>query len=373
MDEKNPMDEIRKNSDISENLPLQQEKEEDSPLKAEMLDHLAKSKAFFKSEQKNDPELSFDEKRNVASSLLMKNPSQFLSRFGHFLKKEHLDYFTKLSENNYELSFHINRLCRNFQLTSKGKTKMEIDVKNRRFEALKSLVDKGQYFSETEMMKRNPLLYEHLIGRYLTEDEKKARDNIDTENITFVNLLMESIDRNIVRNFKQDQQDAENDVEEECDSDEESEEEDEEEDDEDKCKKGTKTEDKKWGEMSHPKDIYEAEENERQRDLFWYHIPQKEQQMLRQEFITNMYQSFLDGRDIDFDYSTVDENEAYDNVELRTQDEEEKYFDSESPEIIANEKAMDEDESEDELDAYMKTLEGSSTNQVDLETDLKTK
>lgn len=302
MDEKNPMDEIRKNSDISENLPLQQEKEEDSPLKAEMLDHLAKSKAFFKSEQKNDPELSFDEKRNVASSLLMKNPSQFLSRFGHFLKKEHLDYFTKLSENNYELSFHINRLCRNFQLTSKGKTKMEIDVKNRRFEALKSLVDKGQYFSETEMMKRNPLLYEHLIGRYLTEDEKKARDNIDTENITFVNLLMESIDRNIVRNFKQDQQDAENDVEEECDSDEESEEEDEEEDDEDKCKKGTKTEDKKWGEMSHPKDIYEAEENERQRDLFWYHIPQKEQQMLRQEFITNMYQSFLDGRDIDFDY-----------------------------------------------------------------------
>lgn len=275
---------------MSENISLE------NSLKTEMLEHLVKSKAFFKSEQKNDPELSFDEKRIVALNLLEKNPSQFLARFGYYLKKEHLELFTKINDN-YEISFYIKQLLRNFQLTSKGKTKLEIDVKNRRYEALKLLVEKGDYFSEIEMMKRNPLLYDHLVGRYLTDDEKKIRDNIDTQNITFVNLLMENIDRDIVRNFKRDQQNAENEIEEEYDSDENS--------DEDEKITSTimkKENEKKWGEMSHPKDIYEAEENERQKDLFWYHISRNEQQILRQEFITNMYQSFLDGHDIDFDY-----------------------------------------------------------------------
>lgn len=54
----------------------------------------------------------------------------------------------------------------------------------------------------------------------------------------------------------------------------------------------------------------------------------------------------------------MDDNEDYDNVELRNQDEEEKYFDSESPETVFSETQCNdqEDESEDELDAYMKTL-----------------
>lgn len=55
--------------------------------------------------------------------------------------------------------------------------------------------------------------------------------------------------------------------------------------------------------------------------------------------------------------STVDDNEAYDNVELRNQDEEEKYFDSEAPEIVLpRNECNDQNESEDELDVYMRTL-----------------
>lgn len=57
-----------------------------------------------------------------------------------------------------------------------------------------------------------------------------------------------------------------------------------------------------------------------------------------------------------FIFSTVDDNEAYDNVELRNQDEEEKYFDSESPETVLPHESNDHSESEDELDLYMKTL-----------------
>lgn len=50
----------------------------------------------------------------------------------------------------------------------------------------------------------------------------------------------------------------------------------------------------------------------------------------------------------------MDDNEAYDNVELKNQDEEEKYFDSEDPETVLPHN--DQNESEDELDAYMRTL-----------------
>lgn len=52
--------------------------------------------------------------------------------------------------------------------------------------------------------------------------------------------------------------------------------------------------------------------------------------------------------------STVDDNETYDNVELRNQDEEEKYFDSEAPETVLP--CNDQNESEDELDIYMRSL-----------------
>jgi hypothetical protein len=52
-------------------------------------------------------------------------------------------------------------------------------------------------------------------------------------------------------------------------------------------------------------------------------------------------------------------NPEYDCLALRSQDEEEKYFDSETPELIAIEQASDEEE--DELDVYMKNLKPDTT------------
>ncbi|XP_071627808.1 uncharacterized protein [Temnothorax longispinosus] len=110
-----------------------------------------------------------------------------------------------------------------------------------------------------------------------------------------------------------------------------------------------------WGE-----DLDEVKDKNKDRDkkLRSSKISNQEIKLLRQEFVTNMYQSFLDGKDKDFDYSTVDDNEAYDNVELRNQDEEEKYFDSEAPEtVLTSNECNDQNESEDELDIiYMRSL-----------------
>ena len=55
---------------------------------------------------------------------------------------------------------------------------------------------------------------------------------------------------------------------------------------------------------------------------------------LREEFLNIMRQRFLQGLDEEFDYTKVDTSDEYDNLEILGQDEEEKYFDEEEPEMI---------------------------------------
>jgi len=55
-----------------------------------------------------------------------------------------------------------------------------------------------------------------------------------------------------------------------------------------------------------------------------------ERQQLRDGFIAMMKERFLAGLDGEwFDYAKVDLNEAYDDVEQRGRDEEERWFDDE--------------------------------------------
>ncbi|CAD1473373.1 unnamed protein product [Heterotrigona itama] len=314
--------------------------EVDKNSEEELLHHVAKSKAIFKSQQKDDPDLTFEEKLIIARDILRKSYCLFLSKFGRYMKKEHLKFFAKSKNEDYEIAYYFNKLQRYFDSSTR-----QIDVKNRRYQALKTLIEEGEYFSESEMMKRNPLLYEHLIGRYMTEKQKRLRDNIDTKNITFVNLLMENIERDNLKMKQKLQEEEEQNVLEENDTDEEQE--------SMYALKNYKKKATYWAVMP-------IVENEVQRRNEAIKNPccisKSEKQVLKQEFVTNMYQNFLDGKDIDFDYRTVDENEAYDNIDIRTQDEEDEYFDSESPETVGSIEDTNEIETEDELDIYMKSL-----------------
>jgi len=58
--------------------------------------------------------------------------------------------------------------------------------------------------------------------------------------------------------------------------------------------------------------------------------------------------------------SNVDFNPEYESLAQKSRDEEDKYFDSETPEIVASDHASDEEE-EDELDVYMKSLKPDAT------------
>ena len=51
-------------------------------------------------------------------------------------------------------------------------SKFRITVRNRRYAAMQELRHSGTYFSEKEMERRDPLLYDQLIGRHQTEEER---------------------------------------------------------------------------------------------------------------------------------------------------------------------------------------------------------
>lgn len=53
---------------------------------------------------------------------------------------------------------------------------IQVICKNRRYQAMLELL-KGDYFSDNEMRNREPLLWEQLVGQYLSEEEKFYYDN----------------------------------------------------------------------------------------------------------------------------------------------------------------------------------------------------
>lgn len=330
---------------------------------------------YFKSQQIGEDELSVMEKREIASKIFSLCKSTFLCRFGKHLKEDHLEYFKQfLTDENdgYAVGYYIADLKRFFT-----KSKREKDIKNRRYDALKRLVKENFYFTETEMMKRNPLLYNQLVGQYMSDEEKKVRDNVDTKNITFVNLLLETIDRDSTRKKQKQQQDDEDHAMEEdiIEKDEE------EELNGNKSQAAKKVESDSWDEEEIPdntvkwgeipstskedspprflknlRNIFTDEETKPKEIVM---ITANERKILKEEFISVMYQSFLDGKDVEFDYTTVDDNEEYDNLQIKSNDAEETYFDSETPEDIPPDDermASESNASEDELDVFMDRL-----------------
>lgn len=314
-----------------------------------ILDYLVNNDTIvFKSQQRGEPELSRQEKMEIAENIFDKSKLNFLSRFGKYLPPNYLNMFEDFQNEDEEYS-QISLLLK--QLHTQNSKKNEVNRKNRRFEALRRLIEEDKYFSEVEMMKRNPLLYEQLVGQYLSENEKRERDKVDTEQITFVKILMEGMERDQADNKMKIQQENEDNAMEEEDSDEDI-------DSNQAAFIEPKPSTSKWGE-------FPGTEDENPIRRYGAYTPQKkfitaqERQLLKSEFTTLMYQNFLDGNDEEFDYKTVDDNEAYDNIDIVNNDEEDKYFDEEQPEelnmnVDVGNRASE--SSEDELDIYMNAL-----------------
>ncbi|KAF5302800.1 hypothetical protein FQA39_LY01980 [Lamprigera yunnana] len=305
------------------------------------------AEVLCKSQQRDEGDISVDEKVQILMDTFHKSKGNFLLRFGKFLtinQSKLFEQFENDVRDGYEIKFHLKNI-------SEVHSKKHKLLRNRRYAALKRLAEKNSYFSETEMMKRNPLLYEQLIGQYMSTKEKLLRDRAsNTEVCSLVHLLMNGIEKEQMENKKKAQENVENDKIPDDSSSSDGEQ------DISCSKTGTHNSQKfLWGEINENK----TSMPKRTTKCLNLSISCQEKQILKEEFISTMYENFLDGKDDDFDYGSIDHNEEYDNLEIIANDEEEKYFDSEEPEDMTMEEEIakvKEDSSEDELDMYMNTL-----------------
>ncbi|XP_050673975.1 coiled-coil domain-containing protein 97 [Leptidea sinapis] len=273
----------------------------------DIIDFLVRSaKISFKNSHTNEKDLKTVEKASYAFGMYQKSPLQFLLQFGKYFSRNHLTYF--------ESSFHYKadkefRDCVDHLKVYHSEEIKNKRVRNRRYKALKKLQDESDYFSEKQMMFRNPLLYEQLIGQYLTDDEIQERDAVDNDNLTLLTLILDTVDRNEMREIKNKQILVEESVNKSNDG---------------QQTVGRSTTNKHWGDFDVPDTIESTQENRKQTM-----IGANERNLLREEFLNEMYNSFIDGRDFEFDYSTIDNNEDYDDLEQISQDAQDRYFDSE--------------------------------------------
>ncbi|XP_042171323.1 coiled-coil domain-containing protein 97 [Oncorhynchus tshawytscha] len=307
-----------------------------------MVEVVAVSGIQVKSQQVGEAELTIAQRREELLRQYRTKPLVFLERYQAHLKPQHLSVFCHLTSDP-----RAQYYCREVRRRAAGRTN-RTRVRNQRYAALRELQREGQYFSEDQMRSREPLLYEQYIGQYLTEEELLHRSLEAMQGGSgeergpggaeggLAHLLLTSYQERLIQSRLQEEQDRE---------------EEEEEGEEGK----TQHQQGKYKNskvlcvcvcvclmvlcvcVSHgtvcvvpPGGGLGAE---------GYEPTPQEKALLRDEFITQMYQRFLDGHDKDFNYSEVDGNPDYDNLDIVNRDAEEKYFDEDEEE--------DEEEEED--------------------------
>ncbi|KAM8725082.1 coiled-coil domain-containing protein 97 isoform 1-T1 [Acanthopagrus schlegelii] len=276
----------------------------------DMVEAIVKSGSPVKSQQIGEAELSPKERREELLQQYRSRPLVFLERYHALLKPQNLSAFAHVCSDPRVQ--HYSKVIQRRAAACTNRTR----VRNQRYAALRALQREGQYFSEEQMRMREPLLYEQYIGQYLTDEEVLERSQGAMQGDAqaepggaaggLAHLLLNSYQEHLIQNRLQEEQEREEGAQEE--------EEDEEEDGD---------------------DTVQQEEGEPSRE---------EKALLREEFISQMHQRFLDGKDKDFNYSEVDENPDYDNLDIVSRDAEDKYFDEDDDEEEEDEVENDEEE-----------------------------
>ncbi|XP_059204195.1 coiled-coil domain-containing protein 97 [Centropristis striata] len=266
----------------------------------DMVEAIAKSGSPVKSQQIGEAELTLEERREELLDQYRSRPLVFLERYHACLKPQNLSAFAHVCSDPRVI--HYSKVIQRRAAACTNRTR----VRNQRYAALRALQREGEYFSEEQMRMRQPLLYEQYVGQYLTDEEvlERSQDAMldDTQGGPgapaggsggLAHLLLNSYQERLIQHRLQEEQEREDGAQEE-----------EEDDDDD-------------------------DNAARQKD--W--APSAEEKaLLREEFISQMHQRFLDGKDKDFNYSEVDENPDYDNLDIVSRDAEDKYFDEDDDE-----------------------------------------
>uniref|UniRef100_A0A8C0J8K0 CCD97-like C-terminal domain-containing protein n=1 Tax=Chelonoidis abingdonii TaxID=106734 RepID=A0A8C0J8K0_CHEAB len=224
-----------------------------------MLMAVADSPLPVRSQQKDEPDLTAEEKLAILRALYRDKPVVFLERFRRALRVEHLGCFAHLAAR-YEVRFYCDEVHR----AARGKAG-HTRVRNKRYAALQQLIKGGEYFSDEQMRAREPLLYEQYIGQYLSDEELLALGNQPLASpCSLSGVLLDSYQEQMLQlrlHIQQEQEDA--------------------------C-------------MEEEEDDDEGQYSSSASDAW---VPDTEEKaFLREEFTSRMHQRFLDGKDGDFDY-----------------------------------------------------------------------
>ncbi|XP_016405284.1 coiled-coil domain-containing protein 97 isoform X2 [Sinocyclocheilus rhinocerous] len=271
------------------------QKEQPSSCLSSVIAAIAASGSPVKSQQLGEPDLTLQEKKEVLMDQYKSKSLVFLERYQAHLKPEHIEAFSHLSSD-----CRAQYYCREIQRRSTASTTDRKRVRNHRYAALRALQKEGQYFSEEQMRVRDLLLYEQCIGQYLSEEEilQRSEEAMRSGPGGLADLLINSYQEKLIQSRLEEEQEREQCAAEES----------------------------------------EEEESDEPRQVEW-EPNAEEKAMLREEFLGQMHQRFLDGKD-DFNYSEVDENPDYDNLDIVSHDAEEHYFDKDDEEEEEEEEDM---------------------------------
>lgn len=262
------------------------------------------SDAYIREQHRDSPDLCENEKIDILSNLFKTNRLSFLYRYHNYLSSNQLE-FIKNGSNNDDVTYFVDRVLEN-----QGKDRLKVG--RRRFAALQKLIQEGEYFNDHNMRQRNPFLYEQMVGKYLTEEERKTVDSqdraVDELSRPLSSFFLRQLDKNRIEILRLHQMNQyENERNNESDN----------EDDDDQICDGTEE-----GDQSESETASNTNQGIK--------ITDQEKEQLRNEYRNMMYEQFLNGKD-EFDYKSVDNNEEYDPLEMIGRDAEDSYFDSEEP------------------------------------------
>ncbi|KAL5110402.1 Coiled-coil domain-containing protein 97 [Taenia crassiceps] len=276
-----------------------------SELERAMLKRLAEQEGpHFCHQTRDEVSLSVEEKVNLAGDLLRRNPGEFLARHYRFLCwPEDAECFRDLWDN-YTVRYYLKEVVGVSPPSSASadaeavkvecealRRKRKLRAKNRRLVALRRMEAEARadptegFFSDEQMRERAPELWEHMVGRYLSDTDRRALLGHQYESFSGM-LLSQLLDNEERPNRLADNPEGDSD---------------------------------------------DSEDAEFNRDR-WKPRKPSEQERSRQEFREIMHSHFLAGLDEEFNYDAIDNDSALDDeMEELVRDAEEIYFDSESP------------------------------------------
>ncbi|KAI9317076.1 coiled-coil domain-containing protein-domain-containing protein [Dichotomocladium elegans] len=265
----------------------------------------------FKALQPDEMEASTEEKVQCMTRVLEEDPALFLSRWGRHLPVTVLHHFQPLRASNYEVDFHMRQLLERNNPSART-------IRNRRYQYLKRHLRETAYFTDESMQKHDPVLYEQYIGRYQSEEEKNMPFGNDVS-------LVQRVLKNIDQHYAQEQVKKQKIIEEE-----QFEEEEDSDDEDDDSNSDDRRPDTENVAMSDDQ-IADLLPNQRDQEGVKDENEEALRESRRLELIRLLEERFLAGKDSDFDYSKIDTNETYDDLDQQDRDAQDSYFDEESP------------------------------------------